>query len=408
MTENVTRSKPVLEAADSILIHDAATDTYKVTPAGNLSIHSITLTGTDPLTRIRTYTIWRDPAETVVAGTFQNVDGIDGTGISIPTYTDDAYEVNECVVDGGLLYRCIAAAALGSGTPSTTPALWEPFQVGGVNLIHDPTADYAIGDVVLQDGVFFTPFNNIAASAGAPLPFVEGYADDHWYNIAGGVFRHWGITGVYAVDEVVRFGNLLYQSNSIILAGVAFAIGTEVNEWRIAGSSLPRAVFLGQITGGNDDDIIPANTLAGTGNALFLQFNTTLVRGIVYDPWIAPWIGNESDGSFTIGRSGVYHVVTDLQLDRDGDRNGEIDSMRLSVVRFSAGVELDSVNGRLYETTDEMNHRDENGNNSIVALDVHINCNAGDQLFLRLSWNKVTGGTETYNPNTAPFSIVEI
>ena len=388
--QEISRTKLVLDPMDTVLIRDSVDNEIKETLSENVFVHSLTQTGVDPVTGTITYTMWRDISQTVSMGDVVVKQGVDGTGLSIPDYVNGDYAKNETVMEDGLLYRALGVVAAGTGIPSATPALWKAVQVGGVNLVHDQARDYAVGEVILVNGAFYTPFTNITASNASPVPFVEGYAIDQWYNVAGGVFRHWGITEAVAADTVRRFGDALYQSNSVIAAGVAFAVGDSTNEWRIAGTPKARASLLIRGLSSGDPDMSASagafDTVVATWNADADANRITL---------------NTATGVATVLGAGTYFVYAEVDFDRDG---GATSDWTRAVVRVNDSVEL---TGPMSWTPDEGN----NGNGTGCAycqVTGMLRLEAGDEVTIHATGVQIGAGLLDLNASDCNFTLTSI
>lgn len=204
----------------------------------NIRIDNTSLTNTDG--QVKTYTIWADVAQTISRGTFEVVDWQDGAGNSIPDYQSaTTYEIGETAVwTDWFVYRA-TTQTVGNDpkTGNTIHASWELINLGGINITHNPAADYATDDIILLEGKLYSPVTPITASWAAPVAFVEWYGTDEWYNIATGLFKYHLQTDSFINDEIVRIWNRLFQANNIIAANTPFVEGGGADEFRPVGSN---------------------------------------------------------------------------------------------------------------------------------------------------------------------------
>ena len=235
----------------------------------SISIDHIALTADEE--GVKTYTLYRSTDDSDVFGTFDVPDGVDGTGGSLPNYQSGAtYEQFEMVRDDdGFVYRQTQVTASAGNKPQidgVIHATWEQINLGGLTVVHNPANDYTVGDVVLRNNGLFTPVNNITASQAAQVPFVEGYGEDEWYNLAEGLLPYHDQSETVTINDVRRFQTGLFQANSLIAGAtlaVPFVEGLGVDEWRAVGTSLPRGLFVSTAQAIQDSRDYYINTTAG-------------------------------------------------------------------------------------------------------------------------------------------------
>lgn len=273
MTITVTGLKNTPHDNDKLIIKDSEDgDNLKEILFSQLGVAAVALT--DYTNGVKTYTLYSDVAKTLPLGSPIIVrDGVDGAGSTWPDYinvTEYSQFMMVRDVDDGLAYRYKSATPSTGNKPQTNGTVhsyWEMIPLGGLATLHDETADYAIGDVILVNGKILSPINSIAASVGSPIPFVEGYGEDEWYNMGTGIIRYHNRSETVTVDTIRRSGDSFYQANNDIdgaTSPVNFVAGMLPNQWRPIGTTLPRVrIITGNAVVAQDQELY-INT-AGVG-----------------------------------------------------------------------------------------------------------------------------------------------
>ncbi|NRA77879.1 MAG: hypothetical protein HRU18_06700 [Pseudoalteromonas sp.] len=182
------------EVVGALLAAALATDRFLVIRAGEYRELLMSAVGIDHQTQatldgVTTVRFWRSTDESVQFGQDLVINqGTNGTGGSLPAYQGgQEYSLDIMVRFEGIVWVYVNATPSTGNAPRTADVIhanWERVQIGGLDIAHDPEADYTLGEsIILIDGLFMTPNNNITASQAEPVPYVAGSGVDEWRNI---------------------------------------------------------------------------------------------------------------------------------------------------------------------------------------------------------------------------------
>lgn len=148
MVRTVTGTKAIPADGDLLFLQDAADgNQLKTIDFADIGISAVTflstLSGTD------TYGMYSDAAQTNLVGTFDVINGTDGTGISLAAYSAaQTYAVTEVAHVDGKLWRSLVGGNLGN-TPGTDNTNWAPFNATSFVGVWQAAEFYELGQMVM-------------------------------------------------------------------------------------------------------------------------------------------------------------------------------------------------------------------------------------------------------------------
>ena len=230
MAIRVSGTKTVPVTGDTLIIKDGQEADpsleLKEIDFADLGVSAVVLTSTVEATSTDTYTMYSDVLLTKAIGTFDIVNGADGTGSSLPNYDNTVTYITgqQVMTNSGLIYISLqdpntgnVPPLLGSGFWARSPATLYPTW----SATNWPTMSV----VYLNRDLWIAPTGADVAN------FVVGSQDDEWRRYVPGQIPWRGDTG-YIQGATVWLNGKQYEANAIINPTFTFNEGFDGATWR--------------------------------------------------------------------------------------------------------------------------------------------------------------------------------